>query len=284
MAERARGLGARRAEFRKLIALGIGDQLIATGLARGAAARGSKVAFGAGRKLVWDHNSEPIFRGNPNIAFPGEELRGNVEWIDYYKGNRKYNRQGSGHWIWNMSWKCIPGEIYLTDAEKEAGARFGSGFVVIEPNVESWKQASPNKDWGRARYEAVATRLIDDGNRLIQFTYPKGGPVVRGAKAVQTRDFRDALAIMRNASLYLGPEGGLHHGAAAVGISAVVLFGGFIPPSVTGYDTHTNLVGSDRFCGSLSRCRHCHDAMAAISVDRVYRAVKEKIVCETISQ
>lgn len=258
--------------------MGIGDQLIATGLARGAAFRGVKIAFGDGAKLIWDHNSEQIFRGNPNIAMPGEERGAGVEWIDYFKGHRKYNRQGHGHWKWNMAWRCLPGEIFLNDAEKAAGDRQGRGFIVIEPNVESWKQASPNKDWGRTKYEAVATRLIEEGHRLIQFTYPKGGPVLRGVKALETRSFRDALAIMRNASLYLGPEGGLHHGAAAVGIPAVVLFGGFIPPRVTGYDTHANLAGSDRFCGSFTKCRHCVDAMAAITVDRVYRAVKEKIV------
>lgn len=258
--------------------MGLGDQLIATGLARGAAARGVKIAFGDRVRLIWDHNSEQIFRGNPNIAMPGEEKGKNVEWIDYFKGHRKYNKQGPGHWKWNLNWKCIPGEIFLTDGEKEAGDRHGRGFIVIEPNVESWKDASPNKDWGRPRYEAIATRLIEDGHKLIQFTYPKGGPVVRGVKAVATRSFRDALAIMRNASLYLGPEGGLHHGAAAVGIPAVVLFGGFIPPSVTGYDMHTNLAGSDRFCGSFTKCRHCIEAMAAIPVDRVYRAVKEKLL------
>lgn len=258
--------------------MGLGDQLIGTGLARGAAARGVKIAFGDGHKLIWDHNSEPIFRGNPNIAMPGEERGPNVEWIAYYKGLRKYNIHGPGRWIWNMDWRCTPGEIFLTEAEKATGDRHGAGFIVIEPNIESWKNCAANKDWGRAKYEAVATRLIEDGHRLVQFVYPKAGPVVRGVKPVETRSFRDALAIMRNASLYLGPEGGLHHGAAAVGIPAVVLFGGFIPPQVTGYDTHTNLVGSDRFCGSFTRCAHCIQAMAAIPVDRVYRAVKEKIV------
>lgn len=257
--------------------MGIGDQLIGTGLARGAAERGIKIAFGDGKKLIWDHNSEAIFRGNPNIAFPGQEHGPNVEWVRYFKGERQYNRQGPGHWIWNLDWRCTPGEIFLNEGEKAAGDRQGKGFIVIEPNVESWKQASPNKDWGRGRYQAVATRLIEDGYRLIQFTYPKGGPVLRGVKPVATASFRDAMAIMRNAALYLGPEGGLHHGAAAVGIPAVVLFGGFIPPSVTGYETHTNLVGSDLFCGSFTKCRHCIDAMAAIPVDKVYRAAREKL-------
>lgn len=257
--------------------MGIGDQLIATGLARGAAERGVKIAFGDTTRLIWDHNSEPIFRGNPNIAFPGEERATNIEWVRYFKGERQYNRQGRGHWIWNLDWKCTPGEIFLNQAEKEAADRQGKGFIVVEPNIETWKQAAVNKDWGRARYQAVVTRLIEDGHKVIQFTYAKGGPVLRGVKPVPTSSFRDAIGIMRNAALYLGPEGGLHHAAAAVGIPAVVLFGGFIPPSVTGYDTHTNLVGTDRFCGTFLRCRHCSDAMAAITVDTVYRAAKERL-------
>lgn len=257
--------------------MGIGDQLIATGLAKGAAARGKKIAFGNRLQLIWDHNSEQIFRGNPNIAFPGQERGQNVEWIQYFKGRRGYNKQGIGHWKWNFGWKCIPGEIFLNDAEIKAGARQGSGFIVIEPNVEGWKSSSPNKDWGRTKYQEVANRLIADGHKLIQFTYPKGGMPLRGVKPVSTERFRDAMAVMRNASLYIGPEGGLHHGAAAVGIPAVVLFGGFIPPSVTGYDTHTNVVGSDWFCGSFTTCKHCIDAMASISVDMVYKAARERL-------
>jgi len=265
--------------------MGLGDQLIATGLAKGAAARGKKVAFGSElhKRLVWDHNSEQIFRGNPNIAFPGEEFGNNVEWIAYFKGYRQYNTEGRGHWIWNMQWKCIPGEIYLSDAEKQAADSRGKGFIVLEPNVESWKGSSPNKDWGRNNYAVVVTRLIEEGETIVQFDYPKAGPIVRGVKGIRTNNFREALAILRNAKMYLGAEGGLHHGAAAVGIPAVVLFGGFIPPTVTGYDTHINLAGSDRFCGSFTRCQHCLDAMASISVDRVYGAVKRLIGAREVS-
>jgi ADP-heptose:LPS heptosyltransferase len=254
--------------------------LIATGLAKGAAARGKKIAFGSvfKKQLVWDYNSELIFRDNPNIAFPGQERDKNVEWVQYFKGHRQYNRDsGHGNWIWNMEWRCIPGEIYLSSIERDRAKKAGNGFIVLEPNVESWKKSSPNKDWGNRNYAAVATRLIEDGYKIVQFEYPRSGPIVRGATAIRTGSFRDALAIMQRSALYLGPEGGLHHGAAAVGVPAVVLFGGFIPPAVTGYDTHTNLVGSDRFCGQLSRCQHCIDAMASISVDLVYQAVRERL-------
>ena len=40
-------------------------------------------------------------------------------------------------------------------------------------------------------------------------------------------------------------EGGLHHAAAALGMPAVVLFGGMISPRNTGYDVHVNLAIDD---------------------------------------
>lgn len=52
-----------------------------------------------------------------------------------------------------------------------------------------------------------------------------------------------------------------------------MIFGGFIPPSVIGYDFHTNLTGdSTEACGNLERCDHCARALKAISVEEVYAA------------
>jgi ADP-heptose:LPS heptosyltransferase len=101
--------------------------------------------------------------------------------------------------------------------------------------------------------------------------------LLANVRQVATKTFRDAVAILKNAAAYVGAEGGMHHAAAAVGVSGVVIFGGFIPPSVTGYGLHTNLAGSDRFCGSFAACEHCRDAMNAISVDRVFEAAREKL-------
>jgi hypothetical protein len=70
----------------------------------------------------------------------------------------------------------------------------------------------------------------------------------------------------------------MHHGAAAMNIPAVVLFGGFVPPAVTGYDSHTNLTGGAEFaCGSFRYCEHCIAAMKAISVDEVVTAALEHL-------
>lgn len=250
------------------VALGLGDNLMATGMARGAHARGKRVAFGDGKQIKWDHHSETIFRGNPNIASPHSERASDIEWIPFYRGHRIYNRQENNRWVWNYDFSAQPGEMFFSKPENLFGSRVGKGFVLIEPTVPKHKGCAPNKQWPVDRYDAVATALKRAGHDVVQFAHDRGHRL-RDARSVWTANFRDALAALSRASLYIGPEGGLHHGAAAVGIPAVVLFGGFIPPQVTGYDTHINLTGGAEACGSLNRCEHCLAAMAAIPVDEV---------------
>lgn len=250
---------------------------MATGMARGARARGRRIAFGDGQRIIWDKHSEEVFRDNPNIARPGAERDADVEWVHYYKGHRLYNRQDGGRWIWNLDFRPKPGEVFFDRNEIRNATRYGERFVIIEPDVPVWKTVAPNKDWGHAKYQKVADKLRAAGHRVAQFRHQRSGPPLNGVDQFRSLGFRDALAVMSHASLYVGPEGGMHHGAAAVGIPAVVLFGGFIPPSVTGYETHTNLTGGAEACGSIKPCRHCADAMAAISVNEVIHAALERL-------
>jgi hypothetical protein len=259
--------------------VGLGDQLLATGMARGAKARGKRIAFGDGDRILWDKNSEAIFRDNPNIARPGSERDKDIEWVPYYKGHRIYNRQDpiKQRWIWNADFRPIPGELFFNGAERRNRTRYGKGFILIEPNVEAWKAVAPNKDWGWDNYQAVADWLRGEGYRVGQFRYDKSPVALDGVEQFKSRDFRDAIGVLSQAALYIGPEGGLHHGAAATGVGAVVLFGGFIPPSVTGYEGHANLTGGAEACGNYTRCQHCIDAMRAITVDDVLDAVTERL-------
>lgn len=260
--------------------MGIGDQLLATGLARGAFARGKRIALGDGRRIYWDHNSPLIFRGNPNLAPPNTDLRArDLEWINYRKGHRIYNTHDPAHarWVWNMDFRAVPGEVFFDDVERVEASHHGQGFVVLEPHVPS-KSYAQNKQWGVKRYEAVARELSSAGLDVVRFTYPtQRAERIEHVRPILTPTFRHAMAVLARAKLYLGAEGGLHHAAAALGVPAVVLFGGFIPPQVTGYDTHINLTGGATACGSLMPCQHCRDAMAAISIDEVaaaaYRAI-----------
>lgn len=253
---------------------------MATGMARGAKARGRRIAFGDGKQIIFSPWSKIVFRNNPNIAHPGDECASDIEWIAHHKGHRLYNSVNDTRtrWIWNRSFRPTPGEMFFDADELALASRIEPGFILVEPNVPGHKSVASNKDWGASKYSAVVATLIKQDHRVLQFDYETARVHCAGAGLVKTPSIRHALAVLQRAALYIGPEGGLHHGAAAVGVPGVVLFGGFIPPEVTGYLTHTNLTGGAVACGKLNPCRHCRAAMDEISVDDVLTAANQQLV------
>jgi hypothetical protein len=252
--------------------MGIGDQLIATGLARGAAARGKRIAFGDGKRILWDVWSPMIFQNNPNIAAPGSERAADIEWIHYYKKERWYSRaNGHDRWVFNYDFRATPGELFFDKAERVAR---NDDLILIEPNLPN-KIPAPNKKWPLERWRRVADELTQAGFCVRQFDYGKPNKVTRG---IHTPTFRHAAALLKSARMAILPEGGLHHAAAAVGCPAVVIFGGYVPPAVLGYDTHINLTGGAKACGNFKPCRHCAEAMDRIKADDVLDACEE-ILC-----
>lgn len=242
-------------------------------MARGAADRGKRVAFGDGHQITWGPHSAEIFDRNPNIAPPGSEGAKDIEWIAHYKGHRLYNWQDGNRWRWHMDFRAKPGQIYFSSEEIAYAKKAGSGYILIEPNLPAFKKHVVNKAWPFDRYEQVAREFVSAGYRVVQFGYRGMKFRLPSAAYIRTPSFRYSLAMLSRARLAVVPEGGMHHGAAAVNVKAVVLFGGFIPPQVTGYDTHANLTGgATHFCGSLLPCDHCKAAMAAIKVDDVLTA------------
>lgn len=258
--------------------MGLGDSLIATGMAKGAKARGKRIAFGDGNKISWDHNDNIVFRNNPNIATPGSECSNDIEWMSYHRGSRIYNYHDrtNNKWVWNYKFKIKPGEMFFNDEELSFAEKVGKGFILVEPYVPAQKVSAPNKTWPLNRYEDVVTLLNEKGYDVRHFSYDNRK--FNGASAIKTPTYRHALAVLAQAALYIGPEGGLHHGAAAVEIPAVVIFGGWVPPKVTGYDGHINLTGgAENFCGLLAPCDHCKQAMERISVEEVFNSAMSLI-------
>src|SRR6185437_6597016 len=177
--------------------------------------RGRRIAFGDGRKIIWDQHSVAVFRNNPNVARPGSEGSGDLEWIEFYKGHRLYNCRVGDRWVWSEVFRAVPGELFFSTMELSFAARIGCGFVLIEPNVPKGKAAAPNKTWPLRCYQQVADGLRARGADVRQFAYP-GADLLDGVRPIRAPNFRHALAAMMSAELYVGPEGGLHHGAAAV--------------------------------------------------------------------
>lgn len=254
--------------------MGIGDDVIATGLARGAHASGKRIAFGDRKRIIWGPSSAEIFRANPNIAPPGSEGSADLEWIEFYKGHRLYVKTHSrANWVYDKNFKVVPGEFFFDDAEKTFAETIAPDFVLIEPFV---KQCYPNKQWPIERYKEAAIQLIADGVRVAQFLYDGNHePICKGITPIVTANIRLAFSALSRAALFIGPEGSIAHGAAAVGVRSVVIFGGYTEPAVVGYDQNINLTGGAKSCGSRQRCQHCEIAMLAITVDDVVCAARE---------
>jgi hypothetical protein len=239
--------------------------------------RGKRVAFGNRRRIIWSDQSRIIFHGNPNVAPPGSEGDPDIEWIEHYRGHRLYGDLRDGHWRFR-EFKCPPGEIYFDERETAAIASWHLPRpIVIEPTVKDRGACvGANKQWPVERYLNVAEKLRDDGEFPVCL-----GPSGDGWEVlprVATSTFRDALCILSLARLYIGPEGGLHHAAAALGIPAVVIFGGFNSPKATGYPWHSNIAAPGEPCGSIVFCKHCRNAMASITVDRVLEAARAELL------
>lgn len=171
-------------------------------------------------------------------------------------------------WRW-QPYRPHPARILLP-ADLRARYAFAGGTVLIEPNVKP--QRHRNKDWGWDRWQELV-RLLP-ALPWLQIG-PANARRLAGVRFAETPDFVAALAVMSHARAAALPEGGLHHAAAAFGVPAVVIFGGFVAPENTGYAMHRNLFTGGTACGSRFDCAHCRQAMDAITPAEVARHLEE---------
>ncbi len=277
--------------------MGYGDKLMAIGDAwrdYQKDPRKRHVAIGNGRKI--DMTDAELGLGLDFLASQDEVDRGDeVAWVISYPGWRPYHdhaamrealrQQRSGSWlgrfrsnrdigkldhfIFNFEYQATPAPIRLTAEEQSLAEQWSrEPFIAIEPYIKA--KAPPSKQWPVERFAEVARRLQRDF-KVYQIGAPDAPPLLEGLPRIRARSFREAMAYLRAARLFIGPEGGLHHASAAMGTRAVVIYGGYTSPRVTGYAFHVNLTGgSVEPCGTKHGfCAHCRAALDNISVDEV---------------
>lgn len=258
--------------------MGWGDEIMVTAEARKLQERDPrKVAIRDNRtnKTRWHE----IWNGNPRLATPLEVSRGAlVQWHVNCGGARPYldysRFRGRDVYAFRPDYHVEPGEIYLSEPERAWAAGLGlEGAIVIEPTI---KPGAPvNKSWGDARWREVIRQL--SGVAPIVQLGANPGAVMRGVRYVSTHTTREAAAALSRAAVLVTVEGGLHHCAAALGVRAVVIFGGYISPETTGYDFHVNLFTGGRACGKRMLCGHCGEAMARIRPAAVAARAREQL-------
>lgn len=250
--------------------MGWGDELMVTGHARELQARDPRKV----RPTYERQRDHEAWLHNPRIA--GKNEGGDVQiYLGRVNGLRPYMTfKDSDRYGWKPYGPPV-GELYFSAEELEFGARW-KDLVVLEPNVKPG--ASPNKDWGFARWRALARLLKERGIAAAQIG-PYDARKLPGVQFIETRTVRHAAALLRRARGAVLPEGALHHCAAAVNCPAVVLFGGFISPAVTGYAGQASLFvqtpAHPLGCGWRRPCEHCAAAMASFTPASVLQRLEE---------
>lgn len=251
--------------------MGYGDELMVAGEAkRRGGATSKRFAVPDPRGGQWPpFRWSPVWDGNPRMAPPGTPYD---EVIDNRPGHRPYIvAKSPTRWTWR-AYAPEPAEYFIIGPYEQKIREQAKGKVIVNPQLKSL--ASPNKQWGIDRWQQLVR-----ANPHIDWVQLGPAPTLQGVPLILTRTFREGCAAVAGARALVTHEGGLHHAAAALGIPAVVLFGGFISPASTGYAGQVNLFQMTEEhplgCGMRLRCFHCEKAMASFTVKQVKKLLEE---------
>ena len=279
--------------------MGLGDDLMITGFVEQEKKKYPHKQIVIGNleeKIIFD---SLIYQNNPNIT-PIDKVDRNkpIHFINYHTKNRPYidyQKSNNKNWQWNMNFSPIPGKLYFTEDEKIKAKKilnaakddwkknnstkfkgvifFESTSTKIDHNFFYNKMT--NKDWGESNWKELILRLKNN-YLIIQSKHKKSKKYEGAYYSSIDFNFREACSIINESDLFLGPEGGFGHAAAALGKKAVLYFGGWIHPKVTGYDFHENIYFDNPKspCGSVGYiCDHCDEARQEITVEKIYSKV-----------
>ena len=283
--------------------MGLGDDIMAT-----AYAKIEKEKFPDRQVVVGNFKKKIVFESiiynnNPYITQRVDlDESKPIHFIDNYPENRPYidwkkTPKITANYFWNLDYKVTPGQIFLSLNENQEANKIldlaknywfkknskqYKKIIFIEPsstkvNENQFIYKHKNKDWGVNNWEKLSSFLGDE-YLIIQSVHELQDALPNVFSCCVS--FRIACALINIVDLYIGPEGGLGHAAAALSKPAIIIFGGWVYPSVTGYDIHENIYVDIEHspCGALSfECDHCKKCMKEISINLVTNLLKKLI-------
>ena len=267
--------------------MGLGDGLMASGEVRELRKKNpaAKFIIGDGYRSYWNE----VFDYNPYIIRGSEAKKyKKIIWIKNYEGNRPYRNYGKNfpkdNYNWKESYKPKKGELFFSQKEiniakqiiTEIKKTTQKKIIFIEPHIKK-RLGYENRNWGFHKWETIVQELKKD-YEFIQITYGDRKKIY-GCININGLNFRCSAAVLSMCDLFIGPEGGMHHAAAATDKKAIVIFGGHISPNLTGYDFHKNLYIDDAQspCGNKMPCDHCKKCLEKITTKMVIKEIKKII-------
>jgi len=270
--------------------MGVGDQVMAAGKAKLLHRdTGRRVCIGKRPVLIWS----PLYSNNPYIVTPGEPSSDDQIWLNDSPGDRPYidyqgtrlhtdNRRMVGKkfrtWVYNVKHTPEPMEIFFTEQEHwQCDQLKKREFILVNPHVK--RKAPPNKRWPFEYYQDVVDSMCEKID-IIQPKREMNEPTLERVTCMEL-DLRQLAVYISTAALIICNEGLLHHIAAAFSTPAIVLFGGYIPANVTGYDYQQSIYVQDKdVIGVREETEAGQAIMKSISPEHVV-GLAEELLWET---
>lgn len=132
-------------------------------------------------------------------------------------------------------------ECTLSEKDEKFGKYFKSyyGKYVTIHAKGGW---SPYKNWYDDRWEIVIDELFKKKFMTIQIGH-KEDPIIKGTIDFRGHTIKEAIGLIKHASLHLGVDSFTNHVSVAVGTPAVILFGSTSPIG-SGYEQNINIYKS----------------------------------------
>ena len=162
--------------------------------------------------------------------------------------------------------------LYLTPAEL-AEQSWARNWIAVQSSSSSYWTV--NKNWVPGRMQSVVDELKHMGYQLVQLGSEEDERL-SGIKDLRGKtSLREAGAILANAKLLVGLEGGMVHLARAVNSSSVVIYTHYTLPEETGYIQNVNLRDvhiTEESCWKKEKCEVCETSSSNISPEDVLSA------------
>ena len=165
--------------------------------------------------------------------------------------------------------------LRLSPAEESAAKRW-NGFIAVQSSALAAALPMVNKEWRIDRLQQVVDDFAGDW-RFVQIG-STGDPPIRGAEDLRGRTpLRETAILLAGARIFIGLEGFLMHLARAVECPAVIVYGGRVPPEITGYPCNRNLAHRPDCapCWQYNRCDFGHTCMETIGAAEAAAAVRD---------
>ena len=271
--------------------MGYGDDLLITSLASKIKKQypDRQIVIGDASTKTAHHSI--IYENNPNIS-DCRNLEENkpTHMINYHPYNRPYidyEKSTNTKYTWRK-FKPQPGQIFFTKNEISEAKKIVSqaikfwrdtkkknyrNIIFVETsstkiNDKQFGIKQQNKDWGYDNWKKLLSNIRND-YLIIQSAHKESNKNF-GIFTPKNMNFRLACAVLNEVDIFVGPEGGFGHVAAALNKKAVLYFGGWITPDAIGYDFHENIYYKNKLspCGEYKTlCNHCEEARKEITVD-----------------